>query len=82
VLFRSGGIESAAQEGLKDGESYEINGVLTPLGLAKLADAMPEVPPEEFREGLKVAEVPLLFRVATFCRLVCHLIEEKGRQSA
>ena len=82
IKIPRGGIETAAKDGLQDGETYEVNGVLTPLGLTKLSEAMPEVPREEFREGLKVAEVPLLFRVATFCRLVCHLIEEKGRQSA
>jgi len=82
IKIPRGGIESAAKDGLADDESYEINGVLTPLGLEKLSEAMPEVPREEFREGLKVAEVPLMFRVATFCRLVCHLLEEKGRQAA
>ena len=82
IKIPRGGIESAAKDGLAEDEAYEINGVLTALGLEKLAEAMPEVPREEFREGLKVAEVPLMFRVATFCRLVCHLLEEKGRQSA
>ena len=82
IKIPRGGIESAAKEGLGEGEAYEVNGVLTPLGLEKLAEAMPEVPNAEFREGLKVAEVPLLFRVATFCRLVCHLLEEKSQQSA
>lgn len=81
IKIPRGGIETAAQDGLEGDESYEVNGVLTSLGLEKLADAMPEVPREEFREGLKVAEVPLLFRVATFCRLVCHLMEEKGQKS-
>jgi len=82
IKIPRGGIESAARDGLEEGEAYEVNGVLTALGIEKLAEAMPEVPRAEFREGLKVAEVPLLFRVATFCRLVCHLIESKGRQSA
>ena len=82
IKIPRGGIESAAKEGLADDEAYEVNGVLTPLGLEKLSEAMPEVPKEEFREGLKVAEVPLLFRVATFCRLVCHLLEEKDQQSS
>ena len=82
IKIPRGGIESAAKEGLAEGESYEVNGVLTALGLEKLSEAMPEVPSEEFREGLKVAEVPLLFRVATFCRLVCHLLEEKAKQAS
>ena len=82
IKIPRGGIETAAKDGLTGDEVYEINGVLTPLGLEKLSLAMPEVPREEFTEGLKVAEVPLLFRVATFCRLICHLMEEKAQLSA
>ena len=82
IKIPRGGIETAAKDGLAGDEVYEINGVLTALGLEKLSQAMPEVPREEFKEGLKVAEVPLLFRVATFCRLICHLMEEKAQLSA
>ncbi len=82
IKIPRGGIETAAKDGLTGDEVYEINGVLTALGLEKLSHAMPEVPREEFTEGLKVAEVPLLFRVATFCRLICHLMEEKAQLSA
>jgi acyl carrier protein len=82
IKIPRGGIETAAKDGLTGDEVYEVNGVLTSLGLEKLSQAMPEVPREEFTEGLKVAEVPLLFRVATFCRLICHLMEEKAQLSA
>ena len=40
---------------------------------------MPEVPADEFVDGMRVTEVPEVFRVATFYNLVCHLIEEKSK---
>lgn len=73
IRIPRGGIEAASKEGLAEGESYEVNGVLTRAALDRLAAYMPEVPPEEFRDGLKVSEVAMLFRVGTFCNLVLRL---------
>ncbi len=78
VKIPRGGVEAQSRADLDEGAVYEIDGVLTEMGLAKLREAMPEVPPEEFTEGLKTAEIPTLFRVATFYRLVVTLLEEKG----
>ncbi len=75
IRIPRGGIEKVTREGLEKGEVYEVNGVLTELALDKLAAAMPEVPRDEFRPGLKASEVPFLFRVATFYRLVVNLLE-------
>ena len=77
IKIPRGDIESAARDGLADDEEYEVNGVLTALGLERLAAAMPEIPSDSFQEGLKVSEIPLLFRVSTFCRLVVELSESK-----
>jgi len=76
VRIPRGGIEKVTREGLEKGDVYEINGVLTELALEKLAAAMPEVPREEFRPGLKASEVPFLFRVATFYGMVVVLLKE------
>jgi len=78
IKIPRGGIEKTAQTGMGD-EPYEVAGVLTPLALEKLAEAMPEIPREEFREGLRTSEVATLFRVATFYNLVIHLLAEKAR---
>ena len=43
---------------------------------------MPEVPREEFREGLRATEIPDLFRVETFYNLVIKLMQEKEAASA
>ena len=73
IRIPRGGIEAASKEGLAEGESYEVNGILTPAALTRLAAHMPEVPPVEFKPGLKVSEVPMLMRVGTFCNVVTTL---------
>lgn len=78
IKIPRGGVESQARAGLETDVVYEIDGVLTEAGLAKLAEAMPEVPPEDFRSGLKVSEIATLFRVATFYRICVTLLREKA----
>jgi len=58
-------------------DAFEVDGVLTELGLSKLREALPEVPEDRFREGLTVREIPTLFTVETFVNLVVKLLEEK-----
>jgi acyl carrier protein len=83
IRIPRGGIESAVSEAMDDGEQLETHGVLTAEGLRRLQTAMPEIPVEDFKPGLKVSEIPLLFRVSTFCRLVCELLEtrESGEEA-
>ena len=78
IKIPRGGIENAARDGMGE-EDYEVAGVLTDQALERLAEAMPEVPAEQFRTGLRVSEVPELFVVATFYNLVVRLMEEKSR---
>jgi acyl carrier protein len=73
IKIPRGGIESAAREGAV---AYEVDGVLTEEALIRLAEAMPEVPVDEFKAGLRTTEVPELFRVATFYNLVVTLLRE------
>ena len=80
IKIPRGGIEKAAREGIDD-EEYEVDGVLTPSALEKLRDAMPEIPPENFEDGLRTTEVPELFVVATFYNLVVHLLNEKNGEA-
>ena len=76
IKIPRGGIETTAQAEA-DGV-YEVDGILTEDGLNALRQLMPEVPSAEIREGLRVTEVPELFRVATFYNIVAHLIEQKA----
>jgi acyl carrier protein len=81
IRIPRGGVEAASREGLAEGESYEVGGLLTRTALDRLATYMPEVPTAEFRDGLKVSEVATLFRVGTFYNVVARLrgMEPGGR---
>jgi acyl carrier protein len=77
IRIPRGGIEATSKQGLAEGESYEVGGVLTPAAIDRLKAHMPEVPPAEFKPGLKVSEVPTLFRVGTFYNVVTTLVAQK-----
>ncbi|SRR5579875_822308 len=49
---------------------FEHNGVLTAAGLERLRQYMTEVPPENFRPQMNLADVPSLFTVETMCKMV------------
>jgi acyl carrier protein len=49
---------------------FEVRGVVTEAGLARLRAYLSEVPGERFRPRLRVNEIPLLFTVETFCKVV------------
>ncbi len=69
--------QKAEAEAAAGVDAFEVDGVLTELGLSKLREALPEVPEDRFREGLTVREIPTLFTVETFVNLVVKLLEEK-----
>ena len=55
----------------------EVDGVYTPEAIEQLRTALPEAPEEEFSGGLRTVDLPRLFRVTTFVRLVMRLMEEQ-----
>ena len=55
------------------GGQYERDGYLTPEAIEELKKALPEVPPEKLRPGLKKIEIPSVLNVAVFV----HLIQRK-----
>jgi acyl carrier protein len=48
----------------------EKSGVVTEAGYARLRSFLSEVPPERFKSPMNVADVPRLFTIETFCKLV------------
>ena len=60
-------------------EEFEKGGVLTPQGLTALKKYLSEVPEEQFKSQLKVGEIPMLFTVETFCKLIVNAVNEKAR---
>lgn len=81
IKIPRGDVERQAQDSL-NGEPYEIDGVLTETALAKLRDAMPEVPAEKFRHGLLTKDVPRLFTVRSFQNIVIRMLEQKAQAAA
>ena len=59
--------------------AFVCDGYLTPEGLARLRAYLDEVPADRFPARLRVAEVPLLFTVETFCKVVVRALKESGR---
>ena len=78
VKIPRGGIEKAAREGV-EGDGLNPDGTLTQEALEKLAEAMPEVPKEEFVVGLKPNDIPHMFRVGTFYNLILTLLAAKSQ---
>ncbi len=54
---------------MAEGE-FEQGGVITPEGMKVLKNYLSEVPEEHFKNNLKVNDIPMLFTVETFCKLV------------
>lgn len=76
IRIKTRDLERRAQAELGDAP-MEVNGQYTKEALEQLRLAMPEAPPEELSEGLRPADLPYRFRVATFVRLVQRLMEEQ-----
>jgi acyl carrier protein len=62
------------------GIPIQNNGVYTPDAIAELRRSMPDIPAEEFSEGLTVSALPLLLRVSTIVNLILRLKEERNVQ--
>lgn len=68
-------IEKEARGSLTDNE-FEQNGVVTEAGLKVLKEHLSEVPAEYFKNNLKVSEIPTLFTVETFCKIVVNALNQ------
>lgn len=51
-------------------EQFQNGGVVTEAGLARLREFLNEVPADRFTTPLKAAEIPKLFTVETFAKMV------------
>lgn len=74
VKIPRGQITKDAQGDLTD-EEFQKDGVVTEAGLRRLRTHLTEVPPERIQPGLKVGDIPTLFNVETFCKLVVRALE-------
>ena len=69
VKIPRGQLEKNARGHLTEVE-FEQGGVLTAQGLVALKQYLSEVPEAYFSEQMKVNEIPMLFTVETFCKLI------------
>ncbi len=69
VKIPRGKIVEEARGELSESE-FETGGIVSDAGLARLKIFMNEVPADRFKSPLKSAEIPRLFTVETFCKMV------------
>jgi acyl carrier protein len=77
IKIPRGQLEKNARGDLTEAE-FEQNGVLTEKGLQALKTYLSEVPQEFFKDNMKTNEIPTLFTVETFCKLVDAAIKSKA----
>ncbi len=77
VKIPRGEIKQKSQEGL-DPTEWEKDGLLTEKALSKIREVMPEVDPAAVQPGLRAKDIPRLFTVETFYRIVVKLVEERS----
>ncbi|WED42604.1 acyl carrier protein [Legionella cardiaca] len=76
IKIPRGQLEKNARGDLAEDE-FEKGGVLTADGMQALKNYLSEVPAEYFKANLKVNEIPTLFTVETFCKLVVVAVNEQ-----
>ena len=72
-------IVEEARGSLSEAE-FEKAGVVSDAGLERLRAILSEVPSERFKSPLNVADIPRLFTVETFCKLVIR--QQRGAAAA
>ncbi|MFC3908629.1 acyl carrier protein [Legionella dresdenensis] len=80
IKIPRGQLEKNARGALAEDE-FEKGGALTPDGMEALKNYLSEVPAEHFKANLKVSEIPMLFTVETFCKLVISAVNEKNAET-
>lgn len=76
IKIPRGQLEKNARGTLSESE-FEKDGIITPAGMDALKKYLDEVPAEYFTENMKVNEIPTLFTVETFCKLIVAAIQEQ-----
>lgn len=76
IKIPRGQLEKNARGDLSENE-FEKGGVLSAQGLKALQLYLSEVPADQFKANMKVNEIPMLFTVETFCKLVVSAMSEQ-----
>lgn len=81
IKIPRGQLEKNARGDLAE-DQFEQGGTLTPAGLQALKNYLSEVPVDQFKANLKVNEIPMLFTVETFCKLVVAAVQQQAETVA
>ncbi|KTC97883.1 acyl carrier protein [Legionella geestiana] len=81
IKIPRGQLEKNARGALAEDE-FETAGILTPKGMEALKNYLCEVPAEHFKANMKVNEIPMLFTVETFCKLIVAATAENRTSEA
>ncbi len=76
IKIPRGQLEKNARGDLSEDE-FEKGGVLTVGGMVALKNYLSEVPADAFKANMKVNEIPVLFTVETFCKLIAVAVNEQ-----
>ena len=77
IKIPRGQLEKSARGDLTN-EEFEQGGVITAKGMEVLKHYFSEVPAEFFKANMKVNEIPMLFTVETFCKIVVEGVKQKA----
>ena len=78
IKITRGQLEKNARGNLSE-DQFEQNGVLTVAGMQALRQYLSEVPAENFKPNMKLNEIPALFTVETFCKLIVAATAEQSQ---
>ncbi|HHT0593671.1 TPA: acyl carrier protein [Legionella anisa] len=81
IKIPRGQLEKNARGDLAENE-FEKGGIITEQGLQALQNYLSEVPAEQFKPNMKVNEIPMLFTIETFCKLVVVAAKEQQTTAA
>lgn len=76
VKIPRGQLEKNARGDLTEDE-FEKGGVLTEKGMTALQNYLSEVPASNFKPNMKINEIPTLFSVETFCKLIVSAVNDQ-----
>lgn len=76
IKIPRGQLEKNARGALSESE-FEKDGIITEAGMNALKKYLSEVPEENFTKDMKVNEIPMLFTVETFCKLIISASKEQ-----
>lgn len=76
IKIPRGQLEKNARGDLAEDE-FEKGGILTVKGMQALKNYLSEVPADYFKANMKVNEIPMLFTVETFCKLIVAAVSEQ-----